>query len=336
MGDASVLPFAVLALGAGAVAGAASAHSARLGVLIVLAVVLVVLAAWRPVALGIVAVVGTYAVQRLGGTSVNPGSSGGISYSDALLTVAAFLAFPAVIGSAQLRRLRLPMWGLAAYLACLLPTVFLNGSHRVYLEWMHRLVLIGGSLLVGAWIVHERMQRTALRWLLAVSLFVAIAAIENCITHHLHAATPFGLNKNFVGALLAVVLTVVVVAARVFGITWRQQVAASLVLAGAVIAAQSRGGMLAVVVGVLVAFMIDPRGHTRRARALSALVALVLAAIAFTSIRSQLEQTQQKRSNGSLGVRFNVEKVTRQVWRTSPVYGVGLKYFNSGEFGPQA
>jgi O-antigen ligase len=37
--------------------------------------------------------------------------------------------------------------------------------------------------------------------------------------------------------------------------------------------------------------------------------------------------------HSSLGVRFKVEQVTRDVWRTSPTVGVGLRYFQSGEFG---
>jgi hypothetical protein len=328
-----VLPFVALALGAGGVAGGLTAHSTKLGVLAVLAAVLVLLVIWRPVALAVVAVVGAYAVQRVGGTSVNPGSSGGISYSDALLTVAAFLAVPAVAGRPEMRRLRLPMAGLAAYLACLLPTVVLNASHRAYLEWLHRVVLVGGSLVVGAWIVRERMVRPALRWLLAVSLFMATAAIVDAALHSWHPAQPFHLNKNFVGSLLAVTLVMVVVAAREFGITARVQVPAALLLAGSIVATHSRGGMLEAVAGVLIALMVDPRGHTRRARALSALIALVLAGITFYSVRHQLNQTQAERTNGSIGVRFNVEKETRRIWRTSPVDGVGLKYFNSGDFG---
>jgi O-antigen ligase len=81
---------------------------------------------------------------------------------------------------------------------------------------------------------------------------------------------------------------------------------------------------------------MDIRGHTRRARALTILVALALAAIAYFSVRHQLDQNQVQRQNGSIGVRFNVEKETRRIWHTSPAYGVGLKYFNAGNYGPFA
>jgi hypothetical protein len=287
----------------------------------------------RPVALAIAAVVCVFAVQRLGARSFTPGSSGGVSYSDALLAAAAFLAVPAVLGTAELRRIRLPLFGLAAYLACLLPTVILNHSRRSDLEWVHRLVLVGGALVIGAWITRERVQHTALRWLVGASAFLAVAAIENTLGHSLHAASPFQLNKNFLGSVLATVLIVLIVAGREFGVPTRLQVLLTMLVAGGIVATQSRGAMLAVVVGVILALGLDIRGHTRRARALGILVAIVLASITYVSVKHQLDQTQTQRQNGSIGVRFNVEKETRRVWRTSPEYGVGLKYFNTGDFG---
>jgi O-antigen ligase len=94
--------------------------------------------------------------------------------------------------------------------------------------------------------------------------------------------------------------------------------------------------MIAAVAGLLVAFTLDPRGHSRRVKALSVLVGLALAAFAFVSIRDQLNQNQADARNGSIGVRFNVERVARQIWRTSPVTGAGLKYYNTGTYGPFA
>lgn len=332
-GDAPVLPFVALALAGGLLVGAVSAHSTRYGAIAVVGVMVAALTIWRPVALGIAALVCVFAVQRLGGTSFTPGSSGGVSYSDAMLTAAAFLALPALLGTAELRRIRLPLFGLAAYLASLLPTVILNQSHRADLEWVHRLVLVGGSLLLGAWLVRERVQYAALKWLLGVSCIVSVAAIADTLRHGLRAASPFQLNKNFIGGVLATVLIVLIVAGREYGVPTKLQVLATLLVAGGIVASQSRGAMLAVVAGVILALALDIRGHTRRARAMTIIVAIVLGAIAYVSVKHQLDQTQTQRLNGSIGVRFNVEKETRKVWRTSPAYGVGLKYFNTGNYG---
>jgi len=53
-------------------------------------------------------------------------------------------------------------------------------------------------------------------------------------------------------------------------------------------------------------------------------------------VRGQFGQSQAAVSNSSIGVRYNVEHATRTVWRTSPAYGVGLKYFNTYAYGPFA
>jgi hypothetical protein len=63
------------------------------------------------------------------------------------------------------------------------------------------------------------------------------------------------------------------------------------------------------------------------------LVAAALSVVAYVSIRDQLSLSKQDLTNSSAGVRFNVEHVTQGIWRTSPVVGVGLKYFNTGNYG---
>lgn len=327
------LPLALIGLLGGVVIGIAGAHRPRVAVAAGLACMLVAIAVRRPVYLAIVALIGVYAGQRLGGASSAPGVGGGVSTSDALLGLATFLAVPAMIGTPELRRLRLPMLGLAGYLACLLPTVFLNPSSRGAIEWLHRLVLVGGGLLLGAWIVREGLTRRALRLLIVVSCVVAVAAIANTFARSFLPASPFGLNKNFIGALFGAVIVVAAAANKVVDFSPRRQALAVVVLAGGLVSSQSRGGMLAAVAGLLVAYTLDSRSHSRRTRAASVVVALGLAAFAIISVRSQLNQSQEKVRLGSIGVRFNVEKETRKIWRTSPIDGVGLKYFYTGNYG---
>lgn len=332
----AVAALAVLGVGGGIVLGATTAHSAKYGVAALLAVVLLTAVLPRPVNMATIALAAVYAVQRVGSSSFAPGSQGGISYSDALLTIAAFMAVPALIGTEELQRLRLCLLGLAGYLACLLASVLLNPSQRAYLEWTHRLVLVGGGLLVGAWIARERIVRTALRCLTAISCVMAALAVEYSATHGFAAASPLQLNKNFIGAILSMVVVVVAAAWEEIGLSPRVRAFVLILLAGGLLTSQSRGGMIAAVLGLLIAYMVAPQAHSRRARAFAVLIAVILGVFAFISVRDQLSQDQADLNNGSLGVRYNVEKVTRQVWRTSPAYGVGLKYFNTGKFGPYA
>lgn len=320
----------------GGMLGALAAYNVSYGLAGVGLALIAVVTIRRPVNLAVLAVCGVFAVQRLGAASTAPGSSGGISYTDALITVAAFLALPAVLGTPEFGRLRLPLLGLGAYLGCLLPSVILHASSRVYLEWGHRLVLVGGSLLVGAWLAREGRTRLALRWLTVVACVIAVLAMRNTAITHFRPATPLGLNKNFIGGMFSSVIVVVAAAPKSIGIGARAQALTLLLLAGGLVASHSRGGMLAAAAGLLLAFILDRRAASRRIRALGVLVAVVLAGFSFFSIRSQLGQNSAQLNNGSIGVRFNVEKVTRQVWRTSPITGVGLKYFTTGKFGPFA
>ncbi|MDT4937726.1 MAG: hypothetical protein QOG80_1397 [Pseudonocardiales bacterium] len=321
---------------AGAAAGFAGVHSAKLGAVAVAGLVVLMLTAQRPVVLGIVAVSAVFAVQRLGGTSVAPGSSGGVSYSDALLAAALVMAVPALIGTVELSRLRIALQGTAVYLALLLPSMIANPAPRVYLEWTHRLVILAGSLLVGAWIARERRIRDALRLLTLVACFISAAAIVSWLRHGLHPATPFNLNKNFIGAILGGVTILLVIGTNELGLGRKTRLLAVLLVGGGLLVAQSRGGDLAAAFGLLVAFALDPKAHSPRLKAGAAVVGIVLAVFAFISIRDQFNLKQQDLKNSSVGVRYNVERVTRDIWRTDPLVGVGMKYFNTHKYGPYA
>jgi polysaccharide biosynthesis protein PslJ len=328
--------YVVAAVVAGGVAGAVSATSLRLAAAVVAGLVLIGLVAHRPVVLAVIALIGVFAFQRVGSTALVSGNKPGVSYSDALLAAATVMALPAVLGTKELRRLRLAGFGVAVYLVCLLPTLLLNSALRGYLEWVHRLVLLGGSLLVGAWIAREGKIRPALRWLTFVTCIVAIATMTNAVRHGWLNSAPFGMNKNFVGGLLAAVIVVVFIARDELALKTRSWAAAVCIIGGGVIASHSRGGALAASVGLFLAFLLQSRLHRVGTKVLAVLVAAGLTVFIYTSVHQQESTSQSEFNNSSIGVRVNVEKATRQIWHLSPIYGVGLKYFNTGKYGPFA
>jgi hypothetical protein len=330
-------PLLVLAaVAGGGVAGAASATSTGLAATVIAGLALIGLTAHRPVVLAVMALIGVFASQRLGGTALAAGYEPGVSCSDALLAAATFMSVPALLGTKELRRLYLAAWGVAIYLAGLLPTVLLNSSQRGYLEWLHRLVLLGGSLLVGAWIAREGKTRQALRWLTLAACVVAVAAVSNWVMHGWLNSAPFGLNKNFAGALLAAVFVVVFIARTDLALPAPWWSAAICVIGAGEIASHSRGGALAASAGLLFAFVLQGRLHSGGTKVLAVLAAIGLAVFVYTTVRGQFDQSHAALSNSSIGVRYNVERATRAVWRTSPVYGVGLKYFSTYAYGPFA
>lgn len=318
---------------AGTAAGYAGVRSAKVGALAVAALVAILAVSRRPVSLAIIALVGVYGVQRLGSASAAPGTAGGISYSDALVAAASVMALPALAGTPELRRLRGAASGIAVYLALLIPGVIAAPSTRTGLEWLHRLVMVGGALLVGAWLVREHVERAALLFLIATSSLIGVAAITNCVTNGLHPASPFGLNKNFIGSLFAGVVIILLAAGQTLDVAPWMRTAAVLLVGGGLLASQSRGSELGAVLGLLVAFVLDLGAHGVRARISAGVVTAALGVAAFISIRHQLALSKSDLSNSSVGVRYNVEGVTRRIWRTSPFVGVGLKYYVTGNFG---
>src|SRR5947209_374889 len=84
----SQILFALTSLVLGGAIGVVGTRSIALGVASLAAIIVGLAALSRPVCLAFLAVVGAFLTQRLGGTSTAPGSSGGVSYADALLALA--------------------------------------------------------------------------------------------------------------------------------------------------------------------------------------------------------------------------------------------------------
>jgi O-antigen ligase len=173
----------------------------------------------------------------------------------------------------------------------------------------------------------------ALRCLAFLACGIAAAAVFYALRHGWHGSSPFGLNKNFIGSLLAAVLVVVFIAKERLALSTIWWVATVCIIGAGEIASHSRGGALAASVGLFLAFVLTGRLQKRGTKLFAVVVAAGLAVFIYTSVRGQLEHSQAVVNNGSIGVRFNVERATRNVWRTSPIYGVGLKYFNTHQYG---
>ncbi len=320
----------ILGLTGGLIAG----HDRQLALLFVGGCLLLATVMTRPVVIGLFAVMGLFVVQRLGGAM---GSNEGISYSDLLMAGATALAIPSLAVGPEVKRLRLPLIGLGIYLVSLLPAVLADDSTRGVLEWGHRLVLVGGALLVGAWLVREGYGRFALRLLIAIAAAVAALAVIDTLTHDLRPASPLQMNKNFVGAQLSIVFIVLTTSPRtLLSLAPPTRVLTAVVIAAGLVASQSRGAMLAAVAGIVFTIAFSPSADNRRGRGIVALVSLGLAIFVAFSVHSDLSEPEADRQNNSIGVRQKVEQRTLEIWRTSPVTGVGLKYFNSGEWGELA
>jgi len=311
--------------------GYAGAHQPKLTAVAVAAGVALFLAAQRPVALAVAAVPLTLVLRRLG-------LGGSVSVSDVVVATAALLALPAVRSTQELRRARTGLRSPALYLALLLPGLIAHPGGPAVLEWCHRLELTTGATLVGVWLVRENRHRLALRLLVVGCLIVAGSSIEFTLVHALHPAYPLGLHKNFAGAMLSIALLVLMAGNQLHEIPKRIRHPVEVIIALGLLATQSRGAMLALAFGI-VAWLVRS-GRTSRVgggtRVLAVAIAIGVLGFAGYSVNQQVNDKLNSQTN-SAGVRQRVETYTRTVvWRSSPITGAGLRYYNTGEFGPLA
>lgn len=304
-------------------AAATLVRQPELGPALVVGPVVVAALVHRPWMAAVLAVPALFASLRVGPTSL----------ADLALLGAAALALPALIGTPALTALQPLQRALAVYLLLLIPTLVFNQTLEADVEWFHRALLVSGATLVGAWLVLAGQVRTALRAFVAVASCVGVAAVVTTLAGGLQPAYPLGLHKNFAGTLLALALILCLTAPRTLGLGAVSRAAFMTILAVGTAATQSRGAMLGAAIGAVLWLFTPHDGKlvSRRSRLLGAVGAVVFIGFATLSVQEQAQSEQA--STNSLGVRREVEAYTQELWRGSPVVGVGIRYFNTGDFG---
>lgn len=285
---------------------------------------LVAVVAVAPVGPALIAVPGVWlAGQRVGGL---------LSVGDALIVVAALAA----IASGQTGDLPSPVRALGGALGILLGvdlvSVVTTASQAGAQELAHRCIVVMGAAITGMWLQRTDTWRRAARLLFAVSSVVAIAACVDALVHG-PPAYPLGYHKNFAGGVFTVVIILLLAAPEACGIRARGPVRflALALFFGGLLSTASRGAILGLALAVLV-WILRPRATRRRVPPVVGLVlVVVLGYIALGSIQQQLTDASGGHKQNSITQRQDVEQATRDLWRTSPLVGVGLRYFNTPE-----
>lgn len=283
-------------------------------------VMVAVLAATDPLAVAFLALLGVWVIARTGAGGID------LSGSDALLVLGSVVAFPLVPwGNPALRRV---LGAVVAFQALLFLTVLASPTPASLFEWGHRLLLTGGSVVVGAALGGRGRTRVAL------GAFVVVSSVMGALTAGLWAAAGFaptvavlGFHKNFIGSMMMVSLVVSHLAPTSTGLSRPQlAVAKSLCVAG-LLASQSRGAIVALLVALVVA-TLGSRDVRRRSAPLFVML-VPLALFAFFSIRSQVEQSANTHSSITERARYREQGL--DAWRDSPVLGQGMRFFEQGE-----
>ncbi|MEY2420233.1 MAG: hypothetical protein QOI95_300 [Acidimicrobiaceae bacterium] len=311
---------AIAALAALAIAVLASVDLASATVMAE-ATALIVLVVSAPAFVVSMALPLTYAFARVGPASVD------VSVADASLLLATIVALPFVPWNA--RRLQRALLALGAYELLLGMPVLAHPTGRALFEWGHRAVLIGGSLIVGAALVRMGSFRFGLRLFILGSAAVSVNAIIQTLGNGFEPAYPFGMQKNSAGNILAFAVLLVVLAGFETGIRPVLLIPTRLLLIGGLLATQSRGSMLAVIVGVALWIL---RGVNHR-RSSTAAVLVALVALGTTVVLINDRESQAARSDPS-AAKFLPDAQRRTLnesglneWRAEPIAGAGLRYF---------
>ncbi|MCD9622746.1 O-antigen ligase family protein [Rhabdothermincola salaria] len=306
----------VLSVMAGYLAPSAAGRALALA-----AFVLFVTAAFAvPQAVLAVALVGAVATMRV------PFFGGAMSYADLTMILGTLVAlrFAPRRDDVELRRV---LVAFAVYFGAIAVVVAANPSTDAVLEWLHRLVLVPGPLLVGVALVRTGAVDVALRAFVLVVGVVALGAVGFAVSSGGQPAYPFDINKNAAGLVMAFALVVTVAARhRLRWAPFLRHPVQGLLLAG-LLATQSRGAALALALALVARAVLGASGGRGRQRAMAAgVVALVLMALVAVSV-SERDLAPDASPGNAVATRAEVFGQALDLWREQPVLGAGVRYF---------
>jgi hypothetical protein len=291
-------------------------------------VVLIGMTAVQPVTLPVVAIPMLAIVVRVGGEAQ------GLSVSDFMLAIA---LVPAVllVRHPYHSALRQMLWLLVVYQATTVLTVVANPYLANAVEWVHAAMLVGGAAVVGWAVGVTGKARPALGALLAVC---AAIAVLTCIAALIKTASgdpdpvylefPYGMHKNFIGALLA--FAAVIVYARPDWLGWSRKwtyPALGLFLL-AIFASQARQAIISVAVGIAVVAVRSGQGKRRPSKVmLLACIAPIVFAI--TVVQEQIEEGNPFNSYYQ---RLTWYEQSIDLWQQAPWFGAGLRWWYTGRY----
>jgi hypothetical protein len=274
-----------------------------------------------PLAIALLATPGLIVVQRVG--------LGGTDLTVSDVALAAAFGSAVLFGTYPLSRPMKQLLGLnLVYQFATLLTVIINPFAQNTIEWFHAWLLISGALVVGWALGRAGLARVTFGLLIGAMLVVAVGVLVTAVITFAQGRFvgiapqwPLPMHKNAGGDLLAIGAVVALVNPRWAG--WPDRVArlAFWTLAIAVVITQSRQAIIGLVVAVIVIGM--RRGASRRSRLL---LLLVVPAVWFV-VSMVMDQIETGNRFNSYYVRIEWMQEVYALWKHSPIFGHGLRYW---------
>lgn len=263
-----------------------------------------------------------------------PMRTGPLSLTDLVLiagTLPAFLLYR----RSEAKDLQQFIWLGITYQALLIPTLILNPYLANLVEWGHELIMVIGGLLVG-WVVGRYgLASPALKLYLLGCVFIGLWAfvvgVIMLATEHTFGPVYLPqLHKNFIGNTLA--FGFIIAFMRPDWLHWSKRFAywTMVAMAMGIAASGSRQAIVSVAVTILIMSLRGRQGGGGRGRVL--LLALIPGMwFVFNSLSDQLEQYDQGDRFNSASQRIVWFMQSLDIWRQSPVFGVGLRWWYQPE-----
>lgn len=317
------LVLAVLALGVGAAAARAPLTAAT----VVVAVLAVGLTAVRPMLIPLLSLPTLLIVARVGGGGVD------LSVSDAALAVAFLPA--AVFGlrpySPQMRGV---LWLTVVYQASTLFTVIANPYLANAIEWVHAWLLTGAALVVGWGVGRAGFARAGIWLVFATACLISAAVVIQFAVNAAHGTFgpvyvewPIPMHKNFTGTTLGLVAAVAYAAPRWVAVSRGVVMLVFVWCSLGVILSQS--GQAIIALAIVLAVTVLRSGQERRRSKVVLLAAVPAVWAVVEVVRAELNSDNPFNSTSQ---RIDWYQQSWELWQTSPIVGVGLRWWYTDRF----
>lgn len=273
-----------------------------------------------PILVAVVVLPAGILVQRIGGSGTN------LSVADLVAFVGAFVCLFHVEWS-RARHLKRFLRGIVWYEAVLVLVVVAHPFRGDVIEWFHRFSYLAGSALVGWVVAFHGRARQAIRLYLWGAGVLALVALEQSVSLGFQPAQWGEYQKNAIGGVMWVAIVLAHLNPPWVRIAKVESRVIEVVCLLGLLASQSRQAAILVVVALGAAALLN--SDVRSRVKMIVFLAVPILSIVYYSFVVAFQNNPQF---NSVAIRLGQLNAAISVWHTSPVLGLGLRFYNLPQY----